>query len=183
MFLTMNNFSFNGKHYLHIHGTAMGIRMTPSYANLFLAKFETNALTHAPHKPHTWWRYIDDIFMIWTHSVENLNNFTTCLNGIHPTIKFTFNHSFTSIPFLDINVSILNGTITTDLYTKPTDKHQYLLHSSYHPIHTKRSISFSLALRLRRICSTNETFTLRTNELITYLHESGYNLHFLAKKK
>ena len=54
------------------------------------------------------------------------------------------------------------------LYTKPTDKHQYLLHSSCHPIHSKRAIPFSLALRLRRICSTSETFTLRTNELIDY---------------
>ena len=44
MILTMNNFTFNGKHYLQIHGTAMGTRMAPSYANLFLAKFETDAL-------------------------------------------------------------------------------------------------------------------------------------------
>ena len=44
-----------------------------------------------------------------------------------------------------------------------------------HSIHTKRAIPFSLALRLRRICSPNETFTLRTNELIDYLHKRGYN--------
>ena len=109
---------------------------------------------------HTWWRYIDDIFMIWTHSVDDLQTFTTYLNNIHPTIKFTSNYSFTSIPFLDVNVSLINGKITTDLYTKPTDKHQYLLQSSCHPKHTKRAIPFSLALRLRRIiCSSDDTFT------------------------
>ena len=179
MILTMNNFSFNDKHYLQTHGTAMGTRMAPSYANLFLAKFETDALRRAPCQPYVWWRYIDDIFMIWTHSVEDLNTFTTFLNDIHPTIKFTCNYSFTSIPFLDVNVSLNNGNITTDLYTKPTDKHQYLLHSSCHPVHTKRAIPFSLALRLRRICSTDETFTLRTNELATYLNKRGYNRSFL----
>ena len=37
MTLTMNNFSFNNnEHYLQKHGTAMGTRMAPSYANLFI---------------------------------------------------------------------------------------------------------------------------------------------------
>ena len=120
MILTMNSFTFNDKHYLQIHGTAMGTRMAPSYANLFFAKIETDALSRAPHQPHTWWRYIDDIFMIWTHSVDDLHAFTSYLNSIHPTIKFTSNYSFTSIPFLDVNVFLNNGNITTDLYTKQT---------------------------------------------------------------
>ena len=120
MILTMNNFTFNDKHYQGIHGTAMGTRMAPPYANLFLAKFETGALSRAPYQPHTWWRYIDDIFMIWTHSVDDLHAFTSYLNSIHPTIKFTSNYSSTSIPFLDVNVFVDNGNrITTDLYTKP----------------------------------------------------------------
>ena len=79
---------------------------------------------------------------------------------------------------------IHNGKIVTDLYTKPTDKHQYLLHSSFRPIQTKRAIPFSvlLALTLRRICSTNETFTLRTNELIDYLYKRGYKRYFLQRE-
>ena len=55
----------------------MGTRTAPSYANLFLAKFETDALSHAPHQPHTWWRFIDDIFMIWTHTEDELSTFIT----------------------------------------------------------------------------------------------------------
>ena len=180
--LTMNNFEFDDKHYLQIHGTATGNKMAPSYANLFLAKFETDALSHAPHQPYTWWRYIDGIFMIWTHTEQDLLSFTSYLNSIHPTLKFTSNHSSKSLPFLDVNVVHNNGTIETDLYTKPTDKHQYLLHSSCHPHHTKRAIPFSLFLRLRRICSSSETFTLRTNELKTYLNKRGYNLSFLNRE-
>ena len=71
------------------------------------------------------------------------------------------------------------GIVQTDLYTKPKDKHQYLLHSSCHPLHSKRAIPFSLALRLRRICSSDETFTLQTKELIQYLNDHGYNRSFL----
>ena len=44
MILGMNNFSFNDQHFLQIHGTAMGTRMAPSYANLFMGKLEKEAL-------------------------------------------------------------------------------------------------------------------------------------------
>ena len=104
------------------------------------------------------------------------------LNSIHPTIKFTSNYSFTSLPFLDVNVFVNNGNITTDLYTKTTDKHQYLLHSSRHPRHTKRAIPFSLALRFRLICSYDETFKQLFNELKSYLNKPRYNLSFLNHK-
>ena len=46
------------------------------------------------------------------------------------------------------------------LYTKPTAEHQYLLRSSCHPLQTKRAFPFSLTLRIRRICSSNETSSL-----------------------
>ena len=149
MILTMNNFCFNYNHYLQIHGTAMGTKMAPSFANLFLGQFETNALNNAPFKPHTWLRYIDDIFMIWTDGPNNLEIFIDYLNNIHPTIKFTSSHSANNVSFLDVNVHLDNGVIQTDLYCKPTDKHQHLLFSSSHPRHTKKAIPFSLALRLR----------------------------------
>ena len=48
MIFTMNNFTFNGKHFLQIHGTAMGTKMAPSFANLFLGHFESNALLNSP---------------------------------------------------------------------------------------------------------------------------------------
>ena len=114
--LTMNNFTFNSKHYLQKHGTAMGTKMAPSYANLFLGKFEHDVILNSPYQPRIWFRFIDDIFMIWTDY----------LNNLHSTIKFTFTHSPPNIPFLDVMVSI------KDLYTKPTDKHQYLLIYLFH---------------------------------------------------
>ena len=116
MILTMNNFTFNDSHYLQIHGTAMGTKMARSFANLFLGLLEKNSLRNAPFQPHTWLRYIDDIFMIWTESPENLKIFIDYLNNIHPTIKFTSSHSSTSVPFLDVNVSLTSdGNINTEM--------------------------------------------------------------------
>ena len=42
MVLKKNNFTFNGDHYLQINGTAMGTKITTSYANISMGKFEKN---------------------------------------------------------------------------------------------------------------------------------------------
>ena len=112
----------------------MGTKMAPSYANLFMGNFEQKALATATHSPLIWWRYIDDIFLLWTHGEEKLNDFITYLNNLHPTIKFTSSFSYNEIPFLDVKVMLLNGRLETDLYVTPTDKHQYLLKSSCHTL-------------------------------------------------
>jgi len=85
--------------------------MAPSFANLFLAKFEHDALRNAPYLPHTWLRFLDDIFFIWTEGSDKLRVFVDYLNNLHPTIKFTCSHSLTNIPFLDVMVSLKDGLI------------------------------------------------------------------------
>ena len=52
----------------------MGIATAPNHANLFIYRFETKALSNWPLKPMIWLRFIDDIFMIWTHGEDNQNN-------------------------------------------------------------------------------------------------------------
>ena len=120
--------------------------------------------------------------MIWTHGNEKLDSFIAYLNSIQPTIKFTSERSTTSIPFLDVKILLVNGKIETDLYCKPTDKHLYLLHSSSHPYHTKKSIPYSLALRLRRICSKDDFFDTRSTELEHYLTKRGYKNNFVKSQ-
>ena len=38
MILTMNTFEFNNEFYVQKHGAAMGTKMAPAYANLFILK-------------------------------------------------------------------------------------------------------------------------------------------------
>ena len=40
LILKCNNFKFNRKNYLQINGTAMGTRVAPTFANLFMIHFE-----------------------------------------------------------------------------------------------------------------------------------------------
>lgn len=93
MVLEMNNFQFNGQHYLQVGGTAMGTRVAPTFANIFMAHFEAAHVYTYHLQPLLWLRFIDDIFMLWPHGVGELETFRTHLNTVHPSIKFTMEAS------------------------------------------------------------------------------------------
>ena len=57
----------------------------------------------------------------------------------------------------------------TDLFVKPTDTHQFLDLSSFHPCHWKKGIPYSQALRLNRICSDNKGFDKLCNDVDGWL--------------
>ena len=58
-----NNFEFNGQHYLQVQGTAMGTKMAPAYANMFMGCLEKQLLMSVTMRPFSWLRFIDDIDM------------------------------------------------------------------------------------------------------------------------
>ena len=111
------------------------------------------------------------------HGEESLENFLNKLNSFHLTIKFTAEYSKETINFLDVNIRLVGGVgeLMMDLFVKPTDTHQFLDPSSSHPYHCKKRILYSQALRLNRICSDNQIFDKRCNDLEGWLMERGYN--------
>ena len=172
--LKCNNFEFNGQHYLQVQGTAMGTKMAPAYANMFMGRLEKQLLMSVTMRPFSWLRFIDDIDMKWLHGRDNLDTFLQEANSFHSIIWFTAEVSNDKHVFLDTQSRLDEDRICTDLYTKPTDTHQYLLPTSCHPKHCCKNIPYSLALRLRRICSDSNTFELRAKELTNQLHQRGY---------
>ena len=109
--LTKNYFEFNNKLNGQTQGTAMGTRMTPSYANIFMKYIELQLIETSPKKPKMWIRFIYDILMIWNHGKPALEEFKELANSIHPTIKFSFESNENEIPFLD--TIIYRGKDTT----------------------------------------------------------------------
>ena len=81
--------------------------------------------------------YIDDGFGLWEHSIEELLQFPQHANQIHPNIKVELRCRRDAIEFLDTMVKVEDGALTTDLYTKPSDKHLYVNYKSCHPTHVK----------------------------------------------
>ena len=97
LILMLNNFVFNNVNYLQKMGTATGTRTTPSYSNTFMGKFEDQFVYKSRWYIFIgfWGRYIDDIFFIWTRTIEFLKRFLKHMNSVHRTIKFTAKYSKT----------------------------------------------------------------------------------------
>ena len=132
--------------------------MAPSFANILIGKLEKDFLNQVTIKPTILWRYVDDIFAVFPHSEEHVKEFLQEIHVFLPTIKFTAEWFLESVTFLDVNVIRDGNRMVTDLYTKLTDTHQYLHHRSCHPFHCRKSIAFSQALKLQRICTKTTNY-------------------------
>ncbi len=164
--LKCNAFRFGSAIYEQVMGTCMGTPMAPNYANLFMDKFESDVLQSFREKtglgPLVWFRYIDDIFFIWTHGedsleefIEHNQNFSTN-HKMKSDIGFTVNKSRNKVEFLDVRVTFENGILKTNLYSKPTDAFLYLNTTSSHPKHVIKNIPKGQFIRIRRICSEKD---------------------------
>lgn len=107
-------------------------------------------------KPLKFYRYIDDIWGLWEHGEQSLLEFNVLANQIHPNIKTEIRYSKDHLQFLDVSTKIEHGCIINDLFTKPTNNHNYLHEKSCHPNYCKKGIAYGLGIRAKRIC-TNET--------------------------
>ena len=88
--------------------------------------------------------------------------------------KFTRESNKENIPFLDLNVNLSGNKLSTDLYIKSNDRHQYLHYTSSHPGHTKKSVVYTQALRLSRICSEEKDFEKHICEIKPWFSQRGY---------
>ena len=191
--LTNNYFGFGSEVFHQLKGTAIGTKFAPPYACIFMDKLEKEMLLCQFLTPMWWKRYIDDIIKIWVHGEESLREFIIALNNMHATIKFTFEIAEDTvnpvyfedlkavkllpgkaIHFLDLKIWIENKEIQSDLYCKPTDCHQYLAFKSCHPYHVKKSIVYSQALRIKRICSSVDKFEEHMLSLKIWFSNRGY---------
>ena len=179
--LKRNNFQFNGNNYLQVGGTAMGTKLAPGYAVNYMGVFEENNVYNFLITPLLYLRYIDDIFIIWQHGKDNLDIFIDHLNSCSDHIKFTSETSTEQVAFLDTIVQLRNNQIETDLYSKPTDSHNYLMYDSAHPQRCKDSIPYSQFLRIRRICSNMDDYDKHVICYSVYFLRKGYPIDLLEK--
>ena len=91
----------------------MGNRMAPSYDNLFIGKFEQQAIDNSLLKPFIWWRFIDDIFTIWTHGEEHLKSSIGSHLRTSVPVSPRFNqagHSIEDVRLIPIKLYVANVT-------------------------------------------------------------------------
>ena len=178
--LSNNHVRFGCDYFRQTTGIAMGSRIAPPLAIIFMGALEHKFLEAATHKPDIYMRYIDDVLGVWTHGEDRLLEFLSELNSIHPSIKFTMESTIKtgSIAFLDTSISVKpDGNYTTELYIKPTSAGIIMHYESAQPASTKRAVLKSQIQRAIQL-SSNEAAQHRSINLISQLFaNNGYPRH------
>ena len=152
----------------------MGSIMSVVYANLTLGYLEHLAYEKARtehgeeysnYLKEFWKRFLDDCFLLWCNKLGNVESISRLFNSMHNVLQFTREESKIQLPFLDTMVIIKDGCVITDIYSKPTDTHQYLPFNSNHPHHTKIAVPYNLARRIKLIVTEPDTQKRRFEEL------------------
>ena len=154
--------------YLQLLGTAMGTKCASPYACLTVGYLEetklfTNKLQKYFNESECKFimgllkRYMDNGFILWPLKL-NFENFKTCLNNTHPSLKFTFENpeivyenenKVQVLNFLDVKIILHeDNSVETHIYYKPTNTHNYLPYNSAHNDHRKNNILYKLAKRI-----------------------------------
>ena len=121
-----------------------------------------------------YYRYLDDIFIIYDENKLSLTAITTFLNSLCDNLNFKLESFGQQVHFLDIFICNTDGTIQTDIFYKPTDSRQYLNFHSNHPGHVKRALPYNLARRICTIVSNKTMQVKRLNELFQSLKKCNY---------
>ena len=171
--LTSTYFLYNKRFFKQTNGVTVGFPLSSAIANLYMENFEHMALETAEHKPSHFYRYVDDIFVIWPHGCERLQEFLHHLNGLHPNIKFTMKEEENGVlSFLDLQIMKKpNGVLEHGIYRKPTHMGP-LLKWKHHPAQ-KHSILNTLFRRAMTIADQEHRRT-EIAHLFNTLQKNGY---------
>ena len=108
------------------------------------------------------------------HFLSFCNSYAT-KNNYNSNIEFTSEYSSSNAVFLDTRVKIHDGSIITELYSKPTATHTYLHNSSDHPPHTLLSSPLSQFIRIKRICTLLKDYRKHALDFVQFYVRRGYS--------
>ena len=90
-------------------------------------------------------------------------------------IGFTMSVRESVLEFFDLSLYIdKHYKICVDVFAKPTNSFTYVLPSTSNPKKNINNVPKGIALRLRRICDTDEKFDIRSYEYHNYLIARDY---------
>jgi len=99
-------------------------------------ELEINCLKKLDFTVHTYYRYVDDIFLIVPD--KKLDNVLTTFNDYHPRLKFTYElENNNSLNFLDVVIVKTNNKLISNWYRKSTFSGRYINYYSNHPLQYK----------------------------------------------
>ena len=139
-----------------------------------MSKLEETILSTTPLKLIYYKCFIDDIFILWPHPIADLNKFIFALNNYHPLIKFSLEHDYDKITFLDVNIFKgpnfeATNKLDVETHIKPTNRQAYVHADSFHPPGTSQGVAIGEMKHHLRTNSQAESF-------YAFKHKHRHNL-------
>lgn len=172
--MNQNQFTFRGKCYKQNSGTAMGNPLSPFMCNLFMLKLE-NLLRKEEIFPRVWKRYVDDVFAIVKR--DKLADALNLINSICSHIQFTHEiETNGQIAFLDLLITRdIDGTLSIDIYRKPTHTDRYITNDSFHHHSHKHAAFNSMIYRLVNLPLNRERFIREWEYIVKVADLNGFH--------
>ena len=180
---------FGLKLYRQIVGIPIGTSCPPLVADLFLFCYERDFMlslsdynqTDIIEAFNSTSRYSDDLLNIDNPYSEQM------VGQIYPTeLQLNkANSSVTEAPFLDLNLPITNGIVSSKIYNKRDDFNFEIVNFPFHDGDVPRSLSYGVYISqlvcFARVCSNVDDFNNRNLFLTTKLLKQGYRYHKFRK--
>lgn len=187
-FITDNNFfQYDDRIFRQTDGIAMGTNVAPTLANLYLLTL-LDPTIEQNNNVLMYKRYLDDLFIIWRGTLQQLDEFTTLLNQLVPGIKLEPKKSTSSIEFLDLEIMLsktyydqhnFDNELNFKTYHKILNTFSYITPKSMHPTATLKGFIKAELLRFRNNSSNHYYFAHTKAKFYKLLLLRGYKRHYL----
>jgi hypothetical protein len=156
--LEQNYVEHNGKWFKQNVGLAMGAPTSAILTEVFIQYLEHTIIFDIlmKHQIIDYYRYADDILIIYNSHKTNIENTLYEFNNIHPNIKFTIEKEVNNtINFLDLSINKADNNLQLGIYRKPTTTDSIIHNDSCHPLEHKRAAINFLINRLNQYSLTH----------------------------
>ena len=176
---TQGMFLYKNTLYQQIDGVSMGSCLAPTLANFFLAHLESKMLFKKiqPFHPKFYARYVDDVYCVFQCRV-NYQRFMDTLNSLHPNITFTVEVGSNKLPFLDVEVELVDTQINTWVYRKNTNTNVIMNFTDITPKSWKAGLVKCFLNRALNVCSSSYLFQKEVKFLKSLFLENSYTSSF-----
>jgi len=120
-------------------------------AEFFLQHTENTHLARLAHKHRIidYFRYVDDILLIFDPNHSDIQSILTDFNELHPNLHFTAEtERDNTINYLDFSIHKTPHGLKTSIYSKPTFTESTIPYTSNHPTQHKYAVVRFLYNRL-----------------------------------
>jgi hypothetical protein len=176
--IEQNYFQYQDTTYVKTEGLAMGAPTSSIFSEIYLQWLENTKMVDLliKHKIEGYFRYVDDILIVYREDKTNIHNLLNELNKLVVKMNFILEEEKNNkISFLDITINKDQDDLWFDIYRKPMTTDTIVPNDSCHPGEHKVAAIRYFHNRLRTYDLAPESRQKEKNTVQQILNNSKYD--------